>query len=216
MTLALCLLAAYLLGAVPFGFILAKAVCGIDVRNLGSGNTGATNVVRTVGWKLGIPVLVLDAAKGFLPTLFLPHFLGAGSYWGILAGLAAILGHTFSPFLGFSGGRGVATALGVMLAIAWEPALLAFLLAAALIILFRYVSLGSIAGSLSLPFLMLLFKEPPAYVIFTSLLALLVIFRHIPNIRRLLSGSELKLGAKSSSPPGLHDCREDPSGGSNG
>jgi glycerol-3-phosphate acyltransferase PlsY len=118
--------------------------------------------------------------------------------------------------LRFSGGRGVATILGVMLALAWQPALLAFLLAATLILLFRYVSLGSIAGSLSLPFLMLLYKAPLQYIIFTSLLALLVIFRHIPNIRRLLNGTELKIRSKSTAetePPNCHDNR---SGESNG
>jgi len=191
------LLTAYLLGAIPFGLILARAVCGIDVRLLGSGNIGATNVVRTVGWKLGIPVFLLDAAKGFFPTFFLPQWLNNTSpYLGIAIGLAAILGHTFSPFLRFSGGRGVATTLGVMLALALWPALLAFLLAAALMVLFRYISLGSIAGSLALPFLMLLFTEPLEYLVFTSGLALLVILRHIPNIRRLLSGTELKISSR--------------------
>ncbi|NIM04763.1 MAG: glycerol-3-phosphate 1-O-acyltransferase PlsY [Armatimonadetes bacterium] len=197
MILALFMLAAYLVGGIPFGLIIAKTIRGVDIRQLGSRNIGATNVLRTVGWKGGLVVLILDAAKGFLPVL-LAKSLFPNPIVTVGAGLAAMLGHTFSPFLRFTGGRGVATGLGVMLALSWEAALCGLGVALALMAAFRYVSLGSIMGSLSLPFFMLMFRQPLAYIIFTSLAAILIVVRHLPNIRRLLAGEEHKFGERPS------------------
>ena len=195
MTLAWCLIGSYLLGGIPFGLIVAKLLRGVDIRRLGSGNIGATNVLRAVGWKGGVLVLLLDALKGFLPVLLTKAMLGS-PLAAILAGLAAMLGHSFSPFLRFTGGRGVATGLGVVLALSWKAGGCAFGLALLLMCAFRYVSLGSIVGAAALPFLMALFKAPSEYVIFAALAATLIILRHLPNIRRLRAGTESKLGEK--------------------
>ncbi len=197
MRLTYCLLLAYIFGGIPFGLIIAKLSRGVDIRRLGSGNIGATNVLRVVGWKAGLVVLLLDAAKGFLPVWLAQH-LALQPLGLVLTGLAAILGHTFSPFLRFTGGRGVATGLGVMLALSWKAGVCGFLLAVAIIAVFRYVSLGSVIGAASLPFLVIFFRQPRAYVIFTALTAALVIARHVPNIRRLLAGTEAKIGQRSS------------------
>ena len=199
MNLALLALFAYLMGGIPFGMIVAKLTLGIDIRSIGSGNIGATNVLRVMGWKGGVLVLFLDALKGFVPVLLAQLFFAAPGA-AVLAGLAAMLGHTFSPFLRFRGGRGVATGLGVVLALSWQAGLTAFGIALVLMAAFRYVSLGSVVGALSLPFLMIIFWQPLEYVGFVTLAALLIVARHIPNMRRLLAGAESQLGEKSAAP----------------
>jgi glycerol-3-phosphate acyltransferase PlsY len=197
MKLAFCLLLAYLLGGVPFGLIVSNLTRGVDIRRLGSGNIGATNVLRVIGWKAGLLVLLLDVVKGFIPVILTRALLFPNNpLIAILAGMAAMLGHTFSPFLRFTGGRAVAAGLGVMLALSWKAAGSGFAVAFLLIFAFRYVSIGSIVGSASLPVFMTVFNEPREYILFSLLAAALIVLRHVPNIKRLLEGTESKIGIK--------------------
>jgi glycerol-3-phosphate acyltransferase PlsY len=185
----------YLLGSIPFGYLLVRATGGGDIRFKGSGNIGATNVARTSGWAVGIATLFLDAAKGFLAVWLTGHFSGANIRFMMYAGLAAIVGHVFPLWLKFEGGKGVATALGVFLAICW-PALAAdvslFLLVA---IFWRYISLASISAAAALPLLVYLLyapghAPPTAVSVCTLLAAVIVIVKHRDNIERLLAGTE--------------------------
>jgi glycerol-3-phosphate acyltransferase PlsY len=185
----------YLLGSIPFGYLLVRMAGGGDIRFKGSGNIGATNVARTSGWSVGIATLVLDAAKGFLAVWLTQHFSGGNVRFMMYAGLAAILGHIFPVWLKFEGGKGVATALGVFLAICW-PALAAAVLLFLLVALFwRYVSLASISAAASLPLLVYLLyapghAPPTAVSVSTLLAAIVVIVKHRDNIERLLAGTE--------------------------
>jgi acyl phosphate:glycerol-3-phosphate acyltransferase len=185
----------YLLGSIPFGYLLVRATGGGDIRFLGSGNIGATNVARTSGWSVGAATLVLDAAKGYLAVRLAGHFSGGNIRFMIFAGLAAILGHILPVWLRFSGGKGVATALGVFLAICWPAlaaALVLFLLVAAF---WRYISLASISAAAALPLLVYLLyapgHAPPTAVSASTLVAAVaVIAKHRDNIERLLRGTE--------------------------
>ena len=185
----------YLLGSIPFGYLLVRARGGGDIRGLGSGNIGATNVARTSGWFVGVATLVLDVAKGFLAVWLAEHFSGGNIRFMMYAGLAAILGHIFPVWLRFTGGKGVATALGVFLAICW-PALAAAVLLFLLVALFwRYVSLASISAAAALPLLVYLLyapghAPPTAVSVSTLLAAVVVIVKHRDNIERLLAGTE--------------------------
>jgi glycerol-3-phosphate acyltransferase PlsY len=185
----------YLLGSIPFGYLLVRATGGGDIRFKGSGNIGATNVARTSGWSVGIATLLLDAAKGFLAVRLTEHFSGGNVRFMMYAGLAAILGHVFPVWLRFEGGKGVATALGVFLAVCW-PALatdvLLFLLVA---VFWRYVSLASISAAAALPLLVYLLyapghAPPTAISLSTLVAAVMVIVKHRDNIERLLAGTE--------------------------
>jgi glycerol-3-phosphate acyltransferase PlsY len=168
---------------------------GGDIRFQGSGNIGATNVARTSGWSIGIATLVLDTAKGFLAVWLTGHFSRGNIRFMMYAGLAAILGHIFPAWLRFEGGKGVATALGVFLAICW-PALAAAVLLFLLVVLFwRYVSLASISAAAALPLLVYLLyapghAPPTAVSVSTLVAAVMVIFKHRDNIERLLAGTE--------------------------
>lgn len=185
----------YLLGSIPFGYLLVWMTGGGDIRFQGSGNIGATNVARTSGWPVGIATLVLDAAKGFLAVWLTAHFSEGNIRFMMFAGLAAILGHIFPVWLKFEGGKGVATALGVFLAICW-PALAAAVLLFLLVALFwRYVSLASISAAAALPLLVYSLyapghAPPTAVSVSTLLAAVMVIFKHRDNIERLLAGTE--------------------------
>ena len=167
---------------------------------MGSRNTGATNAYRVLGARWGILVFLLDTAKGFLAAS-IPTFAAS-----LAGGLAAILGHTFSPWLGFRGGRGVATSLGVFLAILPVPTLMAFAVWVLLMILTRRVSVGSIGAALAYPFLVfVVFSRDPHRIlltVITALVSILVIVRHKANIQRLLAGTEPPLGRGGSSAPG--------------
>jgi glycerol-3-phosphate acyltransferase PlsY len=185
----------YLLGSIPFGYLLVRATGGGDIRFKGSGNIGATNVARTSGWYVGITTLLLDAAKGFLAVRLTEHFSGGNVRFMMYAGLAAILGHVFPVWLRFEGGKGVATALGVFLAVCW-PALatdvLLFLLVA---VFWRYVSLASISAAAALPLLVYVLyapghAPPTAISLSTLVAAVMVIVKHRDNIERLLAGTE--------------------------
>ncbi len=182
---------AYFLGSIPVGVILGK-LKGVDPRKTGSGNIGATNVMRAAGKKLGVITLILDAAKGFVPVA-LATALGVHVYVIALVGLVAFLGHVFPVFLRFRGGKGVATALGVYLAVSPVTILGAFVVFVIVAAIWRYVSLASMIGAMVVPIGLYLIGAPLAFVIMAGLIALVVIIRHKDNITRLVKGSESKL-----------------------
>ena len=191
--LIIVIVSAYLIGSIPTGLLLGKAY-GIDVRKEGSGNIGATNLYRTVGRKVGIITLVGDCLKGLLPVVLVkssslpPEFAA----W---VGLAAFCGHVFSVFLKFRGGKGVATALGVFLALAPLAVAIAIALFAVLMFLWRYVSLGSITAAAAMPLAVFFLGGSGTVTTVTFIIALIVIVRHHENIGRLLSGKESKFKA---------------------
>ena len=231
MQLWLCPLIAFLLGSIPFGLIIARAK-GINIREHGSGNIGATNVLRVVGKKYGITCLLLDALKGFVPTVIaislirfpgiqnpmtlsglLPHAsefpMLTAQMFQVLAGLCAILGHNYSPWVGFKGGKGIATSAGVLIAL--MPAAVVILIAIwGLVFLFsRYVSLASILAAAALPLLTLWGSwfhgkiqngtwNKPLFA-FSIIIAVLAIWKHRSNIQRLLAGTEHRFTRKSKS-----------------
>jgi glycerol-3-phosphate acyltransferase PlsY len=186
---ALIVLGGYLLGSVPFGYLLPRLLRGEDVRTRGSGNVGASNVWRVYGRSLGVPVALLDVAKGFVPAA-VGLWLG-GDWVGVLAGAAAMLGHARPVFLGFTkGGKMVATAGGVAFALAPLAAagcLVAWLLAFAV---FRYASVSSMVAAVTLPVLCVVFGASWPIVAFSSLAAVAVLVLHRQNIRRLFAGTE--------------------------
>jgi acyl phosphate:glycerol-3-phosphate acyltransferase len=185
--------AGYLLGSIPFGVLVARAVRGVDVRASGSGNIGATNVARVAGVGPGLLVLVLDAGKGALAVLLARELLPGAPFVQALSGLAAVLGHVAPFSLGFRGGKGVATALGV-LALLVPAAAVAGVLAYALVFaLFRISSLGSLAAGLAAVAAAALWPGTRLSVGFTSVLYALILFTHRGNIRRLLGRVETRL-----------------------
>jgi glycerol-3-phosphate acyltransferase PlsY len=188
----------YFFGSIPFGYLLVRATGGGDIRQVGSGNIGATNVARTSGWSVGVATLLLDAAKGFLAVWISGHFTGGDIRIMIFAGLAAILGHVFPVWLQFKGGKGVATALGVFLAICWAATAAAVLLFLLVALFYRYVSLASISAAAALPLLVYLLyapghAPPTAVSVSTLLAAIVVIAKHRGNIERLLAGTEPRI-----------------------
>lgn len=187
------LLSSYLLGSIPTGLLLAKA-CGIDIRATGSGNIGATNVYRTVGRKLGVITLVLDCIKGLVPVLAAQHF-GLPEVWIAGVGLAAFLGHIYTIFLKFKGGKGVATALGVFLGISPLAVLFVLILFILVVWKWRLISLGSITAAAVFPILTAALDRRPLVVAMTIIIAALVIFKHKENIKRLREGTESKFKA---------------------
>ena len=194
MQVIIAVLISYLIGSIPSGFLLTKYVMKKDVRQYGSGNIGATNVARVMGLKSGILVAVFDILKGFLGVLVGQAILGGSLSAAILVvGAAAIAGHDWSIFLGFSGGKGVATTFGVILRL--YP--LAFLIYAViwllLVLTTRYVSLGSIIGSMSLPLTLYFSSYNTNNVVFAALLSLFVLYTHRENIKRLLKGEENRM-----------------------
>lgn len=184
----------YLVGSIPIGFLVVRQLYRIDIRRYGSGNIGFTNVFRTAGLAPGLVVLAGDILKGVLAVL-LGQWLG-GETAGMLGGLAAIAGHNWSLFLRFSGGRGVATGAGVFLALAPKVLAVAALIWVLTVACTRYVSLGSILGAISVPISVLIFHDSALLFVFGLLAAAFVIYRHRPNIKRLLNGTEYKLGEK--------------------
>jgi acyl phosphate:glycerol-3-phosphate acyltransferase len=181
--------AGYLAGSLPFGYAAGR-LAGVDVRRVGSGNTGATNVWRALGPRYGAPVLVLDALKGAVPALVGAHWFGPGT--AVLAGGAAVVGHTLPVFLGFGGGKGVATAAGVVLALTPLVAIPVVLLFVAILWLTRYVSLGSLVAAVAYPVVCLVAGEPWQIVLFGTACAAIIVVRHRANIGRLLHGTEHK------------------------
>jgi glycerol-3-phosphate acyltransferase PlsY len=187
---------AYLLGSIPFGYLLVRLFRKQDVRRQGSGNIGATNVARSGGTKLGAVTLVLDVGKAYL-AVEIAHHLAPGAYdVMVAAAMAAVLGHIFPPWLGFRGGKGVASALGVFLALTWPSAVGILLVFAVVFALTRYVSLASIVGAASFPLFGFHFvaQHTPMVKFGFILIPLLIIVKHHGNIRRLLNGTESRFG----------------------
>jgi acyl phosphate:glycerol-3-phosphate acyltransferase len=190
--------AGYLIGSIPFGVVVVRLFKGEDIRTQGSGNIGASNVWRAYGRWLGVPVALLDVAKGFVPAL-LGVKIG-GEWVGVLAGAAAMLGHARPIWLGFSkGGKMVATAGGVVLALAPLAAGICLVVWLATFVLFRYASLASLVTAVALPIFCLLLDEPWATVIFATAAAIAVIVLHKQNIGRLLHGTESRFARSSGS-----------------
>jgi glycerol-3-phosphate acyltransferase PlsY len=188
----LMLLFSYLLGSLPTGFLLG-ILSGTDVRKIGSGNIGATNVARVAGWKLGITTLLADAAKGLIPVL-VSIWTGFSLTVAVFTALAAFLGHLYPVFLKFKGGKGVATALGVLVALA--PMATAILLSAFALVaaVSRTVSLASLTAAALAPLLLWLLSYPQPLRWMGLALAMFIFIRHRENIRRLISGNESRFG----------------------
>ncbi len=197
--LFLAIILSYLLGSLPTSYIMGRLWKGIDLREHGSGNVGATNTFRVLGPLPGIIVLLADVSKGLVAVVFISRLSADGpipcEWIKVLCGMAAICGHIWTMFLKFKGGRGVATSIGVFFGLVWQAIGIAFLIGIIIILFTRYVSLGSILGALAFPFLVafLPFEWPLPYFWLALLAALLVIMKHIPNIKRLIRGKENKL-----------------------
>ena len=195
---ALAILAAYLLGAVPFGLLIAKSR-GVDIRQVGSKNIGATNVLRSVGKPWGILTFACDALKGYLPSAWFPTLAGSAAGWlGMACALAAILGHNFPVYLRFKGGKGVATSAGAVLGLAPLAILIGLTLWTISFYAFRYVSLASIIGAITAVTTgWILYRANGLLLpIALTVLGLLVILRHHANIKRLLNGTESRFVKK--------------------
>ena len=189
---AFLIITSFLLGSIPFGYLLGL-IKGIDIRKYGSGNVGATNVARVLGKQYGIIVYILDFLKGFIPTFIAVKLFGLENWTTVLVALAAVLGHMFSPFLGFKGGKGVATASGVLFGI--SP-LLGFIALALWYLMFKksgYVSLGSILTALTMIFLVGILNYPLPIKILVTIISVLILVKHKSNVERLLEGKELKV-----------------------
>jgi len=218
--LTLCgvtVLVAYLLGSFPTGYIAVKQLKGIDIREVGSGSTGATNVLRALGKGPGAFVLMLDSLKGVLAIALVYWLFNFAAIQNIipptvdvklwqpwiltLVGLAAILGHSKSIFLGFSGGKSVAISLGILLAMNWQVGLATAGVFAVVVAISRIVSLSSIAGAIAVSIFMLLLHQPLPYILFAIAGGLYVIFRHRSNIERLIAGTEPKIGQNLTAEP---------------
>jgi glycerol-3-phosphate acyltransferase PlsY len=203
----------YLLGALPTGYLLVKLKTGKDVRTMGSGNIGATNVARALGTAWFVPVFVVDFFKGFVPVFWAAPWVAATWRCGTcpapiatlaaFCGLCALVGHMWPVYLGFRGGKGVATAGGILFALNWMAALVGMGVWVLVFLPFRYVSLGSVVAALTLPFanhftarwLRAPWESKWPVTVFLAVVALLVIWRHKANLQRLLAGTEKKVGA---------------------
>lgn len=191
MTLAVWLVAAYLLGATPTSYLAGRLARGIDLREHGSRNLGATNVYRLLGWRWAIPVALVDVAKGAIPVTLFATWAGAGAWAAVALGVAAVLGHVFSPYVRFRGGKGVATALGVFLALAPVAVAIALPVWGGSLWLTGYVSLSSIVAAATFPVWVRLTQPAVTPVFWASVaLAVLIVFSHRANVRRLLAGTE--------------------------
>jgi acyl phosphate:glycerol-3-phosphate acyltransferase len=211
----LLLLTAYLFGSLPTGYILGKLLKGIDIREYGSGSTGATNVLRTLGKGPGAAVLAIDLLKGAAAIVLVRFFYQSNSplialapanfnatewfpWVVVLGGLAAVLGHSKSILLNFSGGKSVATGLGLLLALNWQVGLMAFGVFGLVFAPSRIVSLSSISAAIAVPILMVILKQPIAYILLGLVGGGYVVLRHRSNIQRLLAGTEPRVGQQPS------------------
>ena len=194
----LALVACYLLGAIPFGVIVGKVTRGIDIRDFGSGNIGFTNVLRTLGPGPGLVVFIGDTGKG-LVAIELCRRLGMSDYLIVAGGLLSLLGHSFSVFLKFGGGRAVATSLGVMVGLTPVIAGVAFVLWLALVGLTRYVSIASMVATVSVLVMVFLWKAqhvPIPYQVVAAIATTLILAKHTSNIKRLINGTEPRIGQR--------------------
>lgn len=196
---ALAFFLSYLVGAIPFG-VLAGKLCGVDVRSIGSGNIGATNVYRALGPKVGIPVFALDVLKGVAGPYIGRALLGPEAFGEIaLCGLLVAAGHVFSVFLKFKGGKAIATGLGVYGALSFPVAASCLAFWGVILLITRMVSAASIAACLATPVACWFFKVPVEFFIAMSLIALVAFLKHLPNLKRIQMGTEPKLGDKKKS-----------------
>ena len=187
---------AYLIGSISTGYLIVKAKTGEDIRTVGSGSTGATNVKRVLGKKWFFTVMILDAIKGALPVVLAKLFVTAGTHLGlapVLASVAVIIGHSKSCFLGFKGGKSVASGVGTILALNFVVGAIIALVWATITYTTKYVSVGSIIALLISPFLMYFFWAPVAYVAYCALGAIYIVYLHRENIKRLIAGNENKV-----------------------
>ncbi|MGE5410400.1 MAG: glycerol-3-phosphate 1-O-acyltransferase PlsY [Clostridiales bacterium] len=211
--LLLILLLSYLVGSIPTSIIVGKLVKGIDIRNYGSGNAGGTNVYRVLGWKYGILVILLDALKGALAVIFVARlhygnipFENATPFDDftliqIMAGVAAVIGHVWTIFAGFRGGKGIATALGMLMTIITVDMLVALAVFIVVVSLTKYISLGSILGAMSVPLILIIREnifhvDIPGYNVvlpFTVVICILILYTHRSNLKRLISGKENRI-----------------------
>ncbi len=216
LNLFVIIILSYLVGSIPTSIIVAKKVKGIDIRNHGSGNAGGTNTLRVLGWKYGILVMVIDSLKGTFAVLVISRIYLSDSLFQhetifndfavvqIIAGISTVLGHIWTIFAGFKGGKGVATALGFLLGIVTVDVLLAFAIFFFVVFVSKYVSLASIIAAFSLPFIMIIrenifnvnIQSYTTLLPFIILISSIVIFTHKKNIVRLINGNETKIKVK--------------------
>lgn len=213
-TIILILLLSYLVGSIPTSIIISKSVAGIDIRDYGSGNAGGTNVFRVLGWKYGILVILLDAFKGVIAVVFIarlfyltelpfenPSPFDDFTFVQLLAGISAVIGHVFTVFAGFRGGKGMATAVGMAVSLMTIDVLIAAAIFLIMIIKFRYVSLGSISAAISLPIILFIrenlfhvhIQGYHTLIAFSIFIALFIIYTHRSNIHRIIAGKENRI-----------------------
>jgi len=207
----LVLIMAYLIGSINFSILISKKMAGFDIREKGSGNAGTTNMLRTLGKKAAAITLVCDILKGVIPVLLAILIGNIAKNFGMeiyveylaqIAGVAAIIGHTFPIFFGFKGGKGVASSLGLLLVINWHVGLICLVFAILMMAFTRMVSVGSVTAAILFPVLIVFgvgaghFIVAGNYIIFSIVLAAIVVFNHRSNIKRILSGTENKLSFK--------------------
>ena len=190
--MVLLVVLSYLIGAVPTGLVLVRLLRGEDIRRHGSGNIGTVNVLRVAGPATAVTVLIVDILKGLIPVLLAVRLEAAP--WVIVAcALAAIAGHNWSVFLGFTGGKGIATSFGVLLGLSWPAAVVAAAVWVVAVAITRYASLGSLVAVASVPFTLWRLQQPVEYVAFGIIAAVFAIYRHRGNIQRLVAGTELRI-----------------------
>lgn len=189
----LLLLASYLIGSISFSYLITRFMKGFDIRQHGSGNAGATNMLRVVGKGPAVGVFILDALKG-MAAVGLAALISGNPTLMMAAGVAAIVGHNWPVFLGFRGGKGIATTIGVTALLTFLAALISGVLAIIAILLTRYVSLGSLIFAAGLPVLIAVMDYPTSYIYLSLVITLMAFIRHITNIKRLFKGTESKLG----------------------
>lgn len=193
-TVALIVACSYLIGSIPTGYMIVKLFTGQDIRTIGSGSTGATNVKRVMGRNWFFTVMILDALKGILPVALTAYYFNDGyGIYPVLSALFAILGHSKSVFLNFKGGKSVATGVGTLLALNWQAGLIITAVWASVTWITKYVSAGSITALALAPILMWFLNAPAAYIIYALLAAIYVIYLHRENIKRLKQGNENKV-----------------------
>lgn len=188
-------LSSYLLGSIPAGYILFYLTDRKDIRNYGSHSTGATNVLRVKGWKYALPVFVVDFIKGLLPVFFALKIFDDQPY-AALCGFLAVLGHCFPVYLKLKGGKGIATAAGIFVLLAWKPLVAGLVLFILVVVFSRFVSLASLLATLSFPFFVYLFKGEVEIIRLSLAVFLLIVLRHWGNIGRLIKKTERKIGEK--------------------
>ena len=192
----------YLVGNLSPSYIIGKISENIDIRDYGSGNAGTTNTIRVLGAKAGVIVFLCDVMKGALATLIGLWLTGGDQLGAVLSGGMAVIGHNWPVLLRFKGGKGIASSFGLILVMFPKIGLLLFLIAIVLVWITRYVSLGSISGAVLFPVLLAVFREPPGIILIGVILALIALYRHKDNIKRLLNGTENKFSFSDS---GKHD-----------